>query len=110
MLFALWKSVKSLTYFQSAALSSQLRGFRISTPTMAETQRPTTIATSTQSLPKLSASDFKIYNSMADHMDLFVGNIVAYAGLRHLADLTIAQPFSANMEHTVRCCIDGKTP
>ena len=30
------------------------------------------VATTPQSLPKLSPSEFRIYNSMADHMDLFV--------------------------------------
>lgn len=33
-------------------------------------------ATSTQPLLKLSSSEFKIYNRMADHMDLFVQGIV----------------------------------
>ena len=26
-----------------------------------------------QALPKLSAKDFRVYNSMAEHMDMFVG-------------------------------------
>ena len=55
-----------------------------------------------ETLPKLSMADFRIYNSVAEHMDYFVGISIDYV-MAALGTYThLAQQLPANMESSLR--------
>lgn len=42
-----------------------------------------------QDLPKLSAQDFRVYNRMAEHMDMFVSRVFSRQSLAFLTDFAL---------------------
>jgi hypothetical protein len=49
------------------------------------------VAKEEEALPKLSAAEFRVYNSMAEHMDLFVSSPLVYIdGRQRLTECEIA--------------------
>jgi hypothetical protein len=63
----------------------------------AETQAPA-------ELPKLSPSDFRAYNRLAEHMDLFVSfPLITSTSVASLISSLPAQSFSSDLEHYILC-------
>lgn len=54
-----------------------------------------------QDLPKLSAKEFRVYNNMAEHMDMFVRICGATQASKSFLIIVIAQSFPANVEYTL---------
>lgn len=79
---------------------------------MAETVLASADVPEKTSLPKLSASEFRAYNSMAEHMEYFVSRIEHVAAYAHTHTLTTPQHdrFRASWNLLYGACESGKRP
>ena len=74
MSLALLGNVRLLRPIQRGFSASSIRRLTSADQAMEKVEEtpPTTASATPQPPPKLSPAEFRIYNSMADHMDLFV--------------------------------------
>ena len=97
--------VRSSLSNRSAHLHPASSEMAESTPTRLQEGAPAT----NENLPKLSLADLRTYNSMADHMELFVG-IFPIAITACNTDKPVAQQFPPDMENTLCRLLQRATP
>jgi hypothetical protein len=85
---------------------ARLRGISESSTnfsTMAETVPVSEAMPKKEALPKLCASDFRAYNSMAEHMEYFVSSPSILEDAEHIANYSPAQSLSSILESPLWC-------
>lgn len=76
---------------------------------MAETVPASVDVPEREALPKLSASEFRAYNSMAEHMEYFVSRVQCLTPAT-CTNKPSAQSLSSILEPPLRCLRIGQTP
>ena len=60
-------------------------------------------------LPKLTAQEFRIYNSMAEHMNYFVSEIISVLHWKRSTNIQVARELQTNMEAIIRSLLVRQT-